>query len=472
MIGPTALRARAECPRPTGRLPLITPPPILRLGLGSGFEIAIAERREPPIVSFQTAFFAGALDDPAGFEGLATLTAALLRGGTRKRRDEQINELCENAGATLLTAADRDLAVVMVDCLSEDVDLAMELVLEVATAPAFDPAKVEAGRERRLRVIRQRRQNPSTHALADETFCQCIYGSTSYGRPELGTEDGLARISRDDVLMFHEAKYTARRGALLVAGCVDSETLLQRIEHEALPFEAAAAARPMTEETPPASARARVVVVDCATAKATELRLGHVGLADSHGDAVGLHLLATVLGGEPPSRLSRQLRERRGSAYDVRCFLSGRRGPGPLMISASLYTHRVGESLRCMLEELDRLRETEVEAEELEAARRALHVAHLRSFTDNHQLLIHLRQLALPGERGSTFADLPQRLSGLDAASLLELARRHFDPTSLTIVAVGPAEELIPQLAGIERLRAIERVCPSLGATNGRQRIT
>src|SRR5690242_20990842 len=83
-------------------------PPFKKVKLPNGMTVLLMEQHEVPIVSFNFIVKAGTVADPAGKEGLASLTAGLLRKGTRTRSAEQIANELDFVGGTLMTEANYD----------------------------------------------------------------------------------------------------------------------------------------------------------------------------------------------------------------------------------------------------------------------------------------------------------------------------------------------------------------------------
>ena len=65
-------------------------PPYKKVRLKNGLTLLLMEQHEVPIVSFDFVLKTGSAADPAGKEGVASLTADLLRKGTKSRTADQI----------------------------------------------------------------------------------------------------------------------------------------------------------------------------------------------------------------------------------------------------------------------------------------------------------------------------------------------------------------------------------------------
>ena len=86
---------------------------------------------------------AGTQLERAGQEGLANLTAMLLRRGSRRHSFMEINELLDSVGASLNTAADELYAYFNGHALSQDLSLLLDLLAEICLQPAFDESEFE-----------------------------------------------------------------------------------------------------------------------------------------------------------------------------------------------------------------------------------------------------------------------------------------------------------------------------------------
>src|SRR5438128_11256221 len=98
----SAIALRAET---TLKLPAYT-----RTKLPNGIVLLLMEQHEVPIISFNVLVRAGPVADPAGQEGLASVTAELLRRGTKSRTADQIASELDFVGGRLDFEAGLDFA--------------------------------------------------------------------------------------------------------------------------------------------------------------------------------------------------------------------------------------------------------------------------------------------------------------------------------------------------------------------------
>jgi zinc protease len=415
-------------------------PPFQRLRLANGLEAVLAEVPTVPLVHLSCAVPAGARHDPPGREGLSALAVPLLReGGTRRRTPEQIAAESEALGADLLGRVDWETTTLGIELLTADLGAGLDLLFDLLLAPSFPPGAVTGARQRQLSRLRRERWQPGD--LADAELVRRLYGGTMFGRPLLGEEESLGRISPDDVARFHNRHFHLHSAVLVAAGSFPAGELIRRLEELELSSpsededEGSPPARPALPET------GRVYVLDLAGVPQTEIRLGYPAAARSHPDAELLDLLAWILG----RRLRQALRDQRGLTYQARCRFAGS-GPSLFRISAAVDTAGAGEAVSLLLEETERLRQETVRNRELAEALNHATGLLLRSFQAGHEIACHLLRLTLERRPEDHFERLLERLRRTTPDALREVAGRYLDPGRAILVLAGPGRELLPQL--------------------------
>ncbi|MGH7338550.1 MAG: M16 family metallopeptidase, partial [Myxococcota bacterium] len=202
----------------------------------------------------------------------------------------------------------------------------------------------------------------------------------------------------------------------------------------------------------------RVIVVDRPQSAQTELRIGHVGTPRTNPDRTRLGVLNALLGGKFTSRLNLNLRERNGFTYGVNSRFVDRRGPGPFVVAAAVGNDVAGAAAAETLAELDRVRESAVSEIELDETKSYLVGVFPYTLQTNGGLLARLADLALYALPSDHLERALAEIRSTTSEQILELAQRYLTPERATIVAVGPAAALTPQL---ERFGAVEVRTPA-----------
>ena len=443
---------RGTPPAPGSRRPFRFPE-FSRELLANGLELVLAPRHGVPLVEAVLQLPAGSDRNPLARPGLAALTASLVDEGTAHRSGPEIAGTVERLGGSLGTRADWNAAEIEVGVLARDLGPALALVAEIARSPVFPSAEVERLRQQALTELLRRRDQPPV--LAEEALARALYADTPYGFLLLGDEATMTTLGREEVTGFHGDFYRPTGAALLVAGDFEPEAVRRRVTDLFGDWPAAPAAVPMSVRPREPSGR-EVVLVDRPAAAQTELRLAHPAVPRQHPDRTRLGMLNALLGGKFTSRLNLNLRERHGYTYGVTSRFVDRRGPGPFVVATAVANAVAGAAAREILGELDRLRAEPVRPEELAETRDYMLGVFPYTLQTHSDVLARLAELTLWQLPDNHYERALAEVAATTPAHLLDLAQRHLRPAAATLVAVGPAAELAPQLAELGTVEVVE----------------
>ncbi len=445
----TRLRVDREGPPTAGALVPFRFPVFTRTRLPNGVEAIVARSDAAPLVSISVFARAGGRTSPLDQPGIASLHAGLLDEGTGDRDALAIARTIEHLGGVLSTGVDWDIAAVQVGLLAKHVGAGLALAGEVIFDAAFPESEIARLRQQRLGEILRSRDRPAV--LASQTFASKVYDGTIYAEPLIGTEASLETITRDDVLDFNRLHMVPSGLTVVVVGDLDPDVMLAEVERR---FGGVAmdAARDRARGVPPIAAieppapRRHVIVVDRPGAAQTEFQLGHVSVPRSTPGHSARVLLNAILGGSFTSRLNLNLRERLGLTYGVRSSFVRRTGPGPFVVRAAVDTESTGLAISETLREIVTIRDQGVTVDELEEARKFLIGVFPYTVETVDDLANRIEDLIVFDLESDYYDRHAARLAEVDVEQIAGAATAHLDPERATIVAVGPAETLRPQL--------------------------
>jgi zinc protease len=448
-----ALLDRSVPPPPAGRMRPFHFPPFLRHKLPNGLEVLAARLEGVPLVSLELVAPAGGQEDPLGKEGLAALTAGVIDEGTRRRSSLEIAAHVERLGGYFVAGVDWDEGYIATGLLSRHIQSGLELLAEVATEPTFPEAEIERLRKQRLTELMRRDQDPGQ--LAEDRLAAVVYRGTVYDHPLTGLPQSLAALTREDLVGFYQSYYTRAGSKLIAVGDLDPEALIR--DAEAL-FAALPAGPPEQREVRPTPLSGiEIYVVDRPGSAQTELRIGHAGVPRTDPDYIPLIVLNTLLGGKFTSRINLNLRERHGYTYGASSRFTPRRGPGPFIVDAAVATESAGAAAVETLAELRRIREDLVEPSELEETLSYVTGVFPYTFQTASDLAKRLETLSVYGLPDDYFERYLERLPTITREEIRTVARRHLHPDHVAVVAVGPAEALVPQLESLGEVTVTAR---------------
>ena len=426
-------------------------PRIVRRTLANGLELRAVRHRAVPIASMALLVPGGSSVDPAGSDGLVSMTAGLLDEGSRGRSALEIADRIARIGGELEIEAGLDAAVVGLTTLDRFFETGLALVHEIVTAPNL--ADDDFIRIRNLRLERLKQLRDHAAALAERVFARTLYGPHPYGHLSLGSEATLTSMRVERTREMHAALFTPNGSTLVVVGDREEDALLDaaaaafgswRARPSALALDRDAA----LASPPPAAVRLGVIARPGAAQ--SELRIGHACAARSTPDYHALLILNAILGGEFVSRLNLNLRESKGYTYGVRTGFNLRRGIGPFVMQTSVGTDVTAPAVREALEEIDAIAERRpATGEEVAQAFASLSKGYPRGFETAGQVARSVTQLALHQLPDSYFEDFIPRLAQITAADVGAAARNYLTLTKMTTVIVGDLDKIQESLPGL-----------------------
>ncbi|MBI2213455.1 MAG: insulinase family protein [Acidobacteria bacterium] len=436
-------RATAPAARPPRAFSF---PAVERLTLSNGIRLLLAPAGDAPLTAVRVIVRDGSDQDPEGRCGLASLTSEMLDEGTATRGAIDIASEVADLGASLATGSDWDASYVALDVLARNLVAGIEIVADVVRHPAFEPGELARVRDERLTAILQNRDEPSV--VAGETFARRLFDGTPYAWPLIGNEASVGAVTRDEIASFFAERYRPGNISIAIAGCFDAgnavrtiEALLGDWQNGPAPERRDFSAQLATTST--------IAIVDRPQSVQSELRVGHVGLDRSTPDYFSLAVMNGILGGVFTSRLNMNLREKNAFTYHVRSGFSLRRSRGPFVVSTAVRNDVTGAALREILAELRRIGSGDIEPAELDEVKSYLGGVFPQSVATASSLAGRLEEMEVHKLDPSWFDHYRDRLAAVTADDVVRVAREHIHPDRVSIVVVGNATEVRPQVEGL-----------------------
>lgn len=431
-------------PRPLAARDVKFPPYAVRT-LANGLQVIAVSHHEQPAVSLRLIVRAGGAQDPAAKPGVATMVAALLDQGTTTRTAEQIASAIDSIGGALGTGSSRDLSSVSAVVMKDSLNLALDMVSDVARNPAFAEEELDRQRQQFQSGLKVSYDDPDY--LAGVVFDRLVYGFHPYGRPDAGTPTSVAAITRDDLVTFHKAWFGANNAILAIVGDVSSDEAFAGAERAfgAWP-RASNVVAPVGDLPPPTR---RVVVIDRPGAVQTEIRVGHTALPRKHKDYLALDLAVKILGGEGGNRLHRVLRSERGLTYGASADTNALKEGGDVVADTDTRSDSTGEVLRLIVDEFWKLQRQRVQPRELADAQAYLTGSFPLTIETPSAIALQILNAVFYGLDLSELEDFRDRVNAVTVDDIQRVAREYLHPDRLSIVLVGDASAFAKQLPGV-----------------------
>lgn len=328
-------------------------PAATRTTLPNGLTVILQPSSRLPLVDFQLVVRAGAVNDPVGKDGLASLTAELLTQGAGKRTAKQLADDIEFVGGDLSASAGAEAFTVSCEVLKKDFATGLELFRDVVVSPTFAAEEFARKKDEALGEIASNRNEPSV--IAEQEFNAFLWGPLPLGRPAIGREKSVQALARDDVADFHRRFVAPNRATLVVVGDLDPAGALAAIQ-------AAFAAWPRSAEplrdpyAAPGQVRGRQIrVIDKPEATQAQIRLGCIAFPRNHPDWFPVQVVNTILGDGFTSRLVNSVRVEKGLTYSIGSSFRTYRAAGAFRIGTFTRNEKLRPCMDAVLAEVGKL---------------------------------------------------------------------------------------------------------------------
>ncbi|MGQ9688694.1 MAG: M16 family metallopeptidase [Desulfobaccales bacterium] len=373
----------------------------------------------------------GSRDEAAGEGGLSHFLEHMAFKGTARRTTLDIAREIDQLGGMGNAFTTRENTCFHIKVLENRLPQAVELLVDLALNPLYQPEDLERERTVILEEIAALEDNPEE--LVQVEFARRYWRDCPLGHSILGEVRDVSRFSRDDLLAYRQATHRPERFIIAAAGKVDHQVLLELAAPLLAPFE---------NGTPPRVREAAVhrpgIFLGQRDLEQAHLCLGAKGVPAGDDRRFAASLLHVILGGNMSSRLFQVIREELGLAYSIYTFLSFFQDTGLLEICAGVSPKNLPRLLEAVNRELRRFKAGPVSDRELAAAKEYLKSSIILNADDSEQRMLRLAKNEINFGHYIPLEDIIAGVERVTAEEILELARELIQGEHWGLAALGP----------------------------------
>ena len=428
---------RSKPPVPSAP-PELRLPKLQRATLSNGLNVILAERHEVPLVDLWMTADAGYAADQFAAPGTASMTSALLDGGTSTRTALQISEQLALLGAQLNANSNLDRTTIRLSSLKSNLDPSLAIYSDVILNPSFPQSDFSRQQKQQIAGIQREENTPVQMAL--RVIPSLIYGQGhAYGNPLTGsgTAASVGKMSREDLVKFHGTWLRPNNATLIVVGdttLAEITPMLEKYFSGWKPGEVPKKNITAVQLAP----KPVVYLIDKPGALQSVIIAGHVAPPTANPKEIAIEAMNDALGGNFGSRINMNLREDKHWSYGTRSILVGARGQRPFITIAPVQTDKTREAMAEMDKEFRGIvgnrPVTPDELAKIQANETLSLPGSRETLNSVGQSIIDLVQFGLPDDYYETYAGKvwALKISDVDAA-----AQEVVHPDNMVWVVVG-----------------------------------
>lgn len=412
-------------------------PKIQNWQTSNGAKVMFVPAPDLPMVDIRVVFDAGSARD-ADIPGIAMLANSMLPEGAGDWDADEIAERVESVGAILSIDSLRDMAIVSLRSLTEAkaLDKAIETMATVIAKPVFKQDALDRNLQALKILLRKEQESPAS--VASKAFFRAMYADHPYAHPSNGTEQSITKMSRPALIDFHKQYYVGKNAVIAIVGAVDRQQAEALAEKVLAGLPAGEHAAPLPEVDYSKTVMRKEIQFPSSQ---THLHIGMPVLTRTDPDYFPLYVGNHVLGGNGlVSKLSVEVREKRGFAYSTYSYFSPMRGPGPFMIGLQTKNSQAREAEKVVLATLKDYLENGPTEEELTRSKQNITGSFPLNLASNKKIVEYLAVLGfydLPLDYLDNFID---NVNSVTAEQIKEAFNKRLSTDKFSTIVVGQTD--------------------------------
>ena len=399
----------------------------------SGSDVYFVENHDLPIIDLAVNFPAGSARDTKGTSGVAGVTRYMMTLGAAGMNEEVITNKFADIGAILGGELDADRAAFKLRTLTTESTKALETFNQILHKPDFPQAVLDREKVRIIAGINEAATQPGS--ISSKAFMKALYGAHTYSLDESGEADTITLIKRDDLVAFYNQYYSAKSAVIALIGDMTETQARAIAEATSSGLPQGTAVPKIAEVTLPSAANNQSISHPATQA---HILLGYPGIKRGDADYFPLYVGNYILGGGGfVSRLTEEVREKRGLVYSVYSYFMPMSELGPFQIGLQTKKDQAGEALKVVNATVAKYIQGGPTEKELKAAKDNITGGFPMRIDSNGKILDYLSVIGFYKLPMTYLDDFNKSVAKVTTKQIKEAFQRRIKPQDFVSVTVG-----------------------------------
>ena len=399
----------------------------------AGSEVYFVENHDLPIIDMSVNFPAGSARDTKATSGVAGITRYMMTLGADGMNEEVITNKFADIGAILGGELDADRAALKLRTLTSEQAKALETFNKILHKPDFPQAVFEREKVRIIAGINEAATLPES--ISSKAFMKALYGAHPYSLDDSGEVDTVTAMKRDDLVAFYNTYYSAKSAVIALIGDMTEAQARSIAEATSAGLPQTPAVAKIAEVTFPTAANVQNINHPASQA---HILLGYQGIKRGDEDYFPLYVGNYILGGGGfVSRLTEEVREKRGLVYSVYSYFMPMAELGPFQIGLQTKKDQATEAMKVVNETVAKFIQNGPTEKELKAAKDNLIGGFPMRIDSNGKILDYLSVIGFYKLPLTYLDDFNKKISTVTTKQIKEAFKRRIRPENFVTVTVG-----------------------------------
>ena len=340
-------------------------PPLQHATLNNGLKVTLAERHSVPVVNMAIRFDAGRVTDHTSKDGIASFTFGNMNEGTKSLPSLEFDDKKTMLGARIGFGNGLDSSNISLSALKKNLSQSIDLWADVVQNPAFNPVDIERDRSLTLASLENAKMSPNS--IASNLLFTILYGPDHVysGKTIAEKEEAIKKMSRQDLIDFHELWIRPDNAIIYVVGAVTLDEITQELNKSFGSWKNPDRAKGTKNLTDAKYAdKTRIILVDKPEAVQSIIIAAQLVSSSTDDNAFNINAMNSILGGEFTSRINMNLREDKGWSYGAGSSISQAIRQRSFRISTSVQTDKTAASMAEVVKEIKEYQSSNPPSEE------------------------------------------------------------------------------------------------------------
>lgn len=394
--------------------------------LKNGLEV-ITINKNTQIASINIGIKVGALYEKMNEKGISHFIEHALFKGTTKRNDEQLNEELEALGGEYNAYTDYDATVYTISCLAEELENAVDLLGDMIINPEFEESEIE--KERGVILSEIKMSKDDIEDMSFKNVNKIAFDKSSLKYEVTGLEENVAGFTREQIKDYYDKHYTPKNALITMVSSLNHEDAIKLIERH---FGMWSGDKPENMAILKEKNKNITEVSFKKDIEQSTIVYLYTFYDINKEDELPLRILNHRLGESSNSLLFREVREKRGLAYDIYTHLEITNNIKTLYIYTAVSEENIEEAKQAIDETLSNVVEGRIVIGEkdLEIMKKVHKTAVISTLEDGAELCNYMLHQALEDEDIYEFLNDMDRLNTLNVDKINKISKKVLkDPT-------------------------------------------
>ena len=405
--------------------------------LPNGLTVLTQKREKTETSSIVVMVKAGAKHETVEAAGISHFVEHMVFKGTKNIPDPtKLSAVIEDVGGLINASTDYDSTNYWITVPQAHTSKGLALLFDMLSNSLFESQSIET--ERTVIAEEINSVNDYPDARCELNLQKIMWPGTYLERDIAGSKETLSSITRSDLIQFSKNNHNCSKIIVSIVGNIDTESVTSAVAElsSKLPHLQEQNIT-SSQNIKPESGQTHSEKTD---AEQMHVFLGYPGTSANDEAKYAMYLINLILGSGMSSLLFREVREKRGLAYDIESRLYNLNDCGYLTISAGLSKDRLQESLK-LIESITSDCYQTIDETVLQKAKSMYKGRLTLSMEDNLSIAEFNAASQFFTGTVSSFQEHLEKINQVDLGEIKEIAKLYLSEPKPNTSIVGPVEE-------------------------------